>query len=215
VRTADTLDHDVRAQAADSHFMIRRITSSLLLAGAGLFQHAAAGRVLFRDVEGHVTWDSHLDIAEVRAPKASAELLDRFYGWIKVLCESVMLRRAADDVHLALRFPDEAAVFVYRGLEWLKAGQKLNWEDLAPDIGVSVSQLREFKKLANVETGVRHASSTGAKLRADMRNVGMWVAALVDAINAARRRLDSTFTPMSPEEVADWILTEADAQAYE
>ena len=113
-----------------------------------------------------------------------------------------MLRRAINDAYQALLNPHEALVFVYRGLEWLKTAQELKWDTIASDIGVTTSELKELTKAANFETGVRHASRSGRKLRASLENYGTWVCGLIDGINAARVRIESDFKPMTPETVA-------------
>ena len=91
----------------------------------------------------------------------------------------------------------------------------MTWEELARDIGVHPKEIRELKKTANVETGIRHASKSGKKLRADIGNYGTWVCGLFDAINAARARLEAGFHSMSPEEVADAVLRGAPIIPYE
>ncbi|MCX5638865.1 MAG: hypothetical protein NTX52_14405, partial [Planctomycetota bacterium] len=66
--------------------------------------------------------------------------------------------------------------------------------------------MRELKKTANHQTGVRHATPDGSKMRADPENYGTWVCALLDAINAARCRLDKQFHRMSPEQVSNAVM---------
>jgi hypothetical protein len=202
------LECDFAEQAADSHFMVRRTTSSLLLGGAGLFQAEAAGRLIFMGIKGRdFNWSAHLDDSrDPEAPKDSAEVLERVGDWYRSLCEHTVLRRAADDAHIALTYPHEALVFVYRGLEWLKEGLEIEWDELARDIGASTNELRELKKNANHETGVRHATKSGSKIRANAENYSSWVAALLHAINAARKRLDANFQPLSPEQIFQAVL---------
>ena len=81
----------------------------------------------------------------------------------------------------------------WRVLEWLLVGEGRSWKDLASDIGVSNKDIKSFKKLVNVNYGVRHASKSGEKLKADVENHGTWVAGLIAAINAARERLDEGY----------------------
>ena len=131
VRFGKSLDGDIDEQAADSHFMIRRITSSLLIGGAGLFQVESVGRLIFRGIEGYVTWTSHLDQPDPLSNEKSSDTVESIYGWCRVLCENHILRRATDDAHNALSYPHEAFVFVYRGMEWLKKGLRIRWEDIA------------------------------------------------------------------------------------
>ena len=52
------------------------------------------------------------------------------------------LRRSADTAHLALSHPHEALIFIYRGLEWLKRGTGVGWDQIATDIGVPLSALK-------------------------------------------------------------------------
>jgi len=205
VRFGESLAGTWKTQSADSHFMIRRITNSLLLAGVGLFQPEAMGRLFFNNVEGSVTWDSHLDRPDPLNDVKCDEAIDRTYDWCTTLCKHDPLRRAAEDAHLALSNPHEALVFVYRGLEWLKMSQKLSWKDLEDDLGVPISHLRELKKTANHQSGVRHATDDSSKMRASAENYGTWVCAVFDAINAARARLDPTFQKMSPQEVSNAV----------
>ena len=129
VRFGASLEHSFNDQSADSHFMVSRITSSLLLGGAGLFQAEAMGRLLFEGIEGKVVWHSHLDLCDPMSKEQSDGITDSVYDWCRALCQHTILRRAADDAHLALTYPHEALVFVYRGLEWLKLGLKVTWKD--------------------------------------------------------------------------------------
>lgn len=206
VRFGDSLIEDIREHAADSHFMVRRITSSLLLGGAGLFEAESMGRLLFKNVEGTVTWNSYFDKPDPLESDESSAIVDKIHDWCRVLCQHDILRRAADDLHIALTHPHEAFVFIYRGLEWLKTGQNIRWEDIAADLGAPKNHIRELKKMVNYQTGVRHATKTGSKLRADIHNYGTWAAGLADAINAARARLDPGYTRPTSTEVAEVVM---------
>jgi hypothetical protein len=100
-------------------------------------------------------------------------------------------------------------------MEWLVVGEGRSWDDLAADVGVGVDELRGFKKLANVDYGVRHASRSGQKLRADVANYGTWVCALIDAIYATRSRLETGYKPLGPEEVAKAVIAALPLVPYE
>lgn len=67
LRYAAPLDRDMDEQAAESHFVMRRVTGALLMRGFGLFQAEPAGRVMNRwitktvmslDSPGPLTLDS-------------------------------------------------------------------------------------------------------------------------------------------------------------
>lgn len=104
---------------------------------------------------------------------------------------------------------------MYRGLEWLVVAEGRSWNDLANDLGVQVSHLRDFKKLTNVDTGVRHANAVGRKLRSSPEGDSTWVCALLDAINATRARLESDFTRMTPEQVSNVVLRAGSMLPYD
>ncbi len=192
---------NIENQNADSHFMLTRVQSAYLLAGDGLYGAESVGRIFFLSIQDSADWYTQTDFIVAPAPEASA----RFYGWLGSLISHTMLRRAAWDAFLALSNPHEAGAFVYRGLEWLVVGEGRSWEDLADDVGVSRNQMREFKKLANVDYGVRHASRSGEKLRAEWGNYGTWVCSLIDAINATRARLEPGYKPEEPAQVAEAV----------
>jgi hypothetical protein len=215
VRFGSALDRDLDEQAAESHFMVHRLTSSLLLGGAGLFQAEAAGRLMFTDLNSEIRWTAQLDRKEAAVPKAPDGIVAAVLDWCAALCRHKILRRAADDAHLALSHPHEAYVFVYRGLEWLKEGLGVDWNQLARDIGVPREDLREFKKMANYETGVRHASKSGQKLRADAEGSALAVCNLFDAIWAARKRVEPDWEASSPEERSQAVMMAAPLEVYD
>jgi hypothetical protein len=188
----------IEHQSADSVFMINRVQYALMLSGQGLFQSRAVGRVFLEGTQEKPNWFTQANLPSSPAPKADPP----FYDWLKSLVEHTILRRAAADAHGALSNPQEAGFYVYRGLEWLVMGEKRSWEDLAPDLGMSKDQIREFKKIANVDHGVRHASRSGKKLRADAENCAISVCALFDAINATRARLEPGYKEPSADEIA-------------
>jgi len=196
---------DLDEQASDSHFMVQRITCALLIGGAGLFGAEAVGRLLLKGIEGDITWSSHLDRPDPFALPSDEVVTGSVLDWYQALCQHTILRRAIYDAYLALSHPHEALVFVYRGLEWLKAGQHLTWEDIARDLKVPIKEIKDFTKHANHETGVRHASLSGRKVRPHFETYGTWVCGLLDAVNAARGRLESTFTPMTAEAVGNAV----------
>ena len=195
---SNSIDH----QNADSTFMVNRVQYALLLSGYGLFDAQAVGRVFLESVHEKTNWFTQLNLPNSKAEPAS----DGFYDWLKTLCGNTMLRRAAADTHAALSHQHQAGIYVYRGLEWLVTGEGRSWEDLAADLGMSRSQVRDFKKLVNVDYGVRHASRSGAKLRADAESAALWVCALIDAINATRARIEPGYKVAAPDAVAEAVV---------
>lgn len=108
VRHATPLNRDMDDQAADSHFMIRRVTAALLMSGFGLFQAESAGRVLFTDVWGdEVHWTPQFDHTHPELGRMAEEETAVLYGWIQAICVHTYLRRAAEDAHTALLNPHE------------------------------------------------------------------------------------------------------------
>jgi hypothetical protein len=213
-RSSGDLDKDLAEQSDDSHFVARRLVAALLLASAGLFQPKAMGRLVLWDINQDFKWTTHLDRQDPEAPDLS-ELIKAVDDWWTVLTQHTVLRRVAEDLHLALSQPGESLVFVYRGLEWIVKHFGIRWEDLATGIGVPFTEIRALKQLANDETGVRHGSKSGIKLRAMRENYGTWPCALVDAINFARQKLESSYTPMSPKEAALVVARAMSVVPYE
>jgi len=197
---------DLSEQAADSHFLMSRIVAALLLSSGGLFDFQLKGRLVF-----HGSDPFHFDSAIEFEPFLTDEIkrvhsafsTETFSGWLKAIVAHRFLYRATEDAVLALRMPTEAFVFIYRGFEWIQDGLKISKRELADGIGVPENNLKQLGQLANVESGVRHASKTGAKLRASLGNYSTWIAGLLDAINFARKRVEPAFAPMSAKEVAE------------
>jgi len=75
-------------------------------------------------------------------------------------------------------------------------------EEMANALGVEHSHYKELGKIANVKTGVRHASPSGSKIRADAVTYSTWMCGLVDGINYARSKIEQGFVRMTPKEVA-------------
>lgn len=208
----DKNDPDVAAaQAAESHFMVSSLKSALLLGGMGLFQADPVGRLFLTNLPTLPEWVVQLNLTEARDGEDSSSV----YDWMKAFGRRTMLRRAAADAHLALSHPTEAGFFVYRGLEWLVMGEGRRWDDLAQDIGISKKDVRDFKKLVNLDFGVRHASRSGKKLRANVQNFGSWVCSLIDAINATRARIEPGYQVAASETVAQTVMLAMPSNDYD
>lgn len=205
-RIETTQSVDIFEQAADSHFMMNRIIGSLVISGAGLFTPNVKGRLIFRGLE-QLDWDAQIEMEigwsdEVkRVHEAFSQ--ENFRGWLLAICKHTFLRRAVDDLVLALKEPTEAFVFIYRAFEWLEDGLRITKKELAAALGVSFDELKQLGKLANAGTGVRHATSAGVKMRANVETYSTWTAGLVDAINFGRSKLEPNYQLMKPAEVAN------------
>jgi hypothetical protein len=192
-------------QAGESHFFIHSIQSALVMSSAGLFVPKLKGRVhLFG--AGILDWATEFDLNpfcadEVKRIHAGFDLKN-FEGWLRALSKHIFLRRAVADLVIAMSTPTEAFVFIYRGFEWLEDGLKISKKEMAAALGVKLNDYKDLGKLANVETGVRHASSTGSKIRADTETYSTWMCGLVDGINYARSKVEKGFVRMAPKEVA-------------
>ncbi len=209
------LDDNLEAHAADSHFGVQRVLTALFISGFGLFESKAVGRIFIKDLKGNFTYYSQVNTREPYEKIKKLEATHSLFDWLPAICAHNVLRRALDDAYLALQHPHEAFVFVYRGFEWIRTSFNLSWEDVASDVGVSVADIKELGKLANYETGIRHASKSGKKLRADPVNYGTWVCGLVDAVNAARKRLEPKFERMDAKAVAAVIKAACPPTAFE
>lgn len=195
-------------QMTDSHFIINRVVSSLMLSRAGLFNPIPRGRVFFNEVKG-IEWSAQTFMELTYSDEVkrihSGFNEESFEGWFIALSNNTFLRRAADDAVLAMRNPTEAFIYIYRGFEWLEDGLKISKKELANAIGGEFKNLKDLGKLANVGTGVRHASKTGIKMRANFTTDPTWICGLIDGINYARTKLDPGFAVMPPTEVADLV----------
>jgi hypothetical protein len=109
VRYATPLDRDFDEQAAESHFMRRRVTCALLMSGFGLFQAEPAGRVMFTDVWGEqVNWTAYIDHPDPEVGAMPEQNTEVLFGWIRALSLHTPLRRAAEDAHAAQRNCEES-----------------------------------------------------------------------------------------------------------
>jgi hypothetical protein len=192
-------------QATESHFMISGIQSALVMSSAGLFVPQLKGRVHLLGADS-LDWATEFDLNPFSADEVkrihSNFDLKKFEGWFDALSKHIFLRRAVADLIIAMRTPTEAFVFIYRGFEWLEDGLKISKKEMATALGVEHSHYKALGKMANVETGVRHASSTGSKIRADTETYSTWMCGLVDGINYARSKVEKGFVRMAPKEVA-------------
>ena len=135
-------------------------------------------------------------------PFEGVEDLGEVGRWVQCFSDNTFIRRAAEDAYASLSVPDEAFVYIYRGFEWIVQGTGLSWKELASAIKVSPSHLRDLKKLANYESGIRHASKSGHRVRAIFENYATWACGLLEAISVARQKYDPSFGPMSANDVA-------------
>jgi hypothetical protein len=76
----------------------------------------------------------------------------------------------------------------------IEDGLRISKRDLAEGIGVPLKNLKQLGEMANVGSGVRHASKTGIKMRANLESYSTWIAGLVDAINFARKKVEHDLT---------------------
>jgi hypothetical protein len=194
---------------ADSHFMINRVVSSLMISRAGLFIPIVRGRIFFNEVH-NLNWTSQI-LMEISYSDEVGRVHEHFdeknfEGWLTAIMSQTFLRRAIDDVVLALRAPTEAFLYIYRGFEWLEDGLKISKKEMAAAIGVELKQFKQLGRIANeLDSGVRHATSSGMKKRPDFETYSTWICGLIDGINYARSKLDNAFTSMGPKEVADAV----------
>ena len=205
-RVGNNLEQSSGIQAADSHVMVDRVISALLISGAGLFSGSPKGRIFVETPVDTLRWDSQVDLEpfygeRVRAVHDAFDE-DEFGSWFRFVCENTPIRRALHDAVQAIKNPVEAFFYIYRGFEWLKKGLGLSWDKIASDVGVTTKQIKEVGRIANEESGVRHASKSGVKQRASLETYGTWIAGLIDAIESARHRVDKSYTASDSKRIA-------------
>ena len=205
-RIGNELGEDFDAECADSHFMVNRVLTSLFMAGMGLFKAKATGRIFFKDIgTEELKFTSHLDLRSFKEENHKAEI-ELVSDWYKFICLNNLFRRAADDAYSAALNPVEAIFYVYRGMEWLLKAGDIGWRELAEDIGVTFKQIKEFKRIANVELGQRHGIESARKERAQTPKYGSLVSDFVYGICKVRKRVDSDYEVPSPKEVSDIVI---------
>ena len=87
-------------------------------------------------------------------------------------------------------------------MEWLLKAGNIGWRELAEDIGISYKQIKEFKRMANVDLGQRHGIENARKLRSQALRCGMFVADFVYGICKVRKRVDNHYEVPSPKDVS-------------
>lgn len=201
-------------QAADSHFMANRITTTLFISGCGLFRAHAMGRVFIENIpvlSTNIT--THLDLWK-QSPKADDKIkeeedkiiLNEFSDWFAFICQNMLFRRAIEDAYFALLNPVEVDFYLYRGMEWILKAANIGWDDLANDIGVSLKEIKAFKKNVNVDLGQRHGIKSGKKRRAITAEYGSFVADYLYGLCNARRRVDKSFPGITSERAAHIVF---------
>ena len=217
-RVGSNLDQSADSQAADSHFMMDRVISGLLISGAGLFWATPKGRIFVEAPVETLRWDSQVDLEPYYSERVRAvhDAFDEheFGSWFQFICENTPIRRAVYDAVQAMKNPVEAFVYIYRGFEWIKKGLGLSWNEIASDVGVTTKQIKEVGQIANDETGVRHASKSGVKQRASLETYGTWIAGLIDAIESARARVDKNYTASDPKRIAEKLKVAVQYDPY-
>ena len=206
IRIGSELGSDFEEECADSHFMANRVVTSLFIAGLGLFKAKAMGRLLFKNIYNkELTFSSHLDLRAIEKEKNKTEI-ESFTDWYRFICINNLFRRAADDAYSALLNPVESTFFIYRGMEWLLKAGNIGWRELADDIGVTFNQIKEFKRIANVELGQRHGIESARKERAQTPEYSSIVTDFVYGICKVRKRVDSDYEVPSPKDVSNIVM---------
>ncbi len=217
-RVGSNLDQSADSQAADSHFMMDRVISGLLISGAGLVWATPKGRIFVEAPVETLRWDSQVDLEPYYSERVRAvhDAFDEheFGLWFQFICENTPIRRAVYDAVQAMKNPVEAFVYIYRGFEWLKKGLGLSWSEIASDVGVTTKQIKEVGQIANDESGVRHASKSGVKQRASLETYGTWIAGLIDAIESARARVDKSYTASDSKRISEKLKVAVQYDPY-
>lgn len=207
IRIGGELTKDFNEQSADSHFMLKRVTTSMLLGGCGLFKAEATGRLIFQDIcTQEFNISTHLDLWNDTTQRSDeGKILNEINDWFGFICQNTLFRRAAEDAYAALVDPTETDFYLYRGMEWLLKAGNIGWRELADDIGVPFDEIKEFKRQVNVELGQRHGVESGGKRRAMLLNYGPFIADFIYGFCNVRKRVDKNFNGYSTEEVYEIV----------
>ena len=126
--------------------------------------------------------------------------------WGATLVTFGPLSIVAHNAYYALLSPVEVDFYLYRGMEWLLKAADIGWEDLAKDIGVSVKAIKAFKKSVNVDLGQRHGIASGKKRRAIVEEYGSLIADYLYGLCNVRKRVDKSFSGITPKRAADIVF---------
>ena len=206
IRIGSESGPDFEDECADSHFMVNRVVTSLFLGGFGLFRAKAMGRILFKDIGSKkLRFTTHLDLRSIEEI-GEEQKIEYLTNWYKFICVNDLFRRAADDAYSALLNPVESMFYIYRGMEWLLRAGNIGWRELAEDMGVTFNQIKEFKRIANIELGQRHGIESARKMRTQIRECGMLVADFVYGICKVRKRVDNNYQVPTPGDVSKIVM---------
>ena len=208
IKFGNNLVKDFDEQSADSHFMANRIVTALFLSGYGLFRPISMGRLFIENLNSsEIKITTHLDLWEnLDGEKAQSRVNDEFFDWYNFICQNTLFRRAADDMYSALLNPVEADFYLYRAMEWLLRASKIGLKEFADDIGVSLNDLKEFKRQVNSELGQRHGIESGRKRRINWKDCSSMVADFIHGLGNVRKRIDQGFEGLPPEKAANIVM---------
>jgi hypothetical protein len=99
-------------------------------------------------------------------------------------------------------------------MEWLLKAGTIGWRELAEDIGVTFSEIKEFKKQVNFELGQRHGVESGKKRRAMLMDYAPFVADFLFGLCNVRKRVDTDFSGYSPEKTSEIVWYAAPTVPY-
>jgi hypothetical protein len=198
-------DKTIEETAVNAHLFVQQVCACLLVIGCGLFKFRAVARILMKSVQ-MASWEVDLRPNDVHAKIKRGEIIQKsFVNWFVACSRERWMRRAIEDLYNSLISPKEASVFVYRGLEWIKNGLGMRWEELVKYVDLPPKEIKAFTRMLNdPEVAVRHGTKSGKKMRASSIHLSS-SATLLEIVNGIRAEREQGYQPLTPAEMGQAI----------
>ncbi len=189
LRFGELIKNPHGGESFEADLMCRRLECSLLVGARQFVQFEPEGGAFL----------SKLEFAPFEASFLLGNLPDLQEGssvadWFAAFSQHNWLRRAAEDLHTAMKLPSEDMLFMFRAFEWLQKGLECGWSDLGAKVDVPQVNLTRLKKDANSwDTAARHAVPSGHKLHFGEDAMPTWIQGALHAIVHARAAVDTGY----------------------
>ena len=190
MRYGDLLKYDHGGEGFEADLMRGRLETSLLIGNDQFVEFQFEGRVLLTDLGTAGPFGATFGLGDTDESDEGTAVVE----WFGALTKHTWLRRAAEDVYMALKVPSENPLFLFRAFEWLQKGLDVSWGDLGATVDIHQTNLKRLKKEANSQvSAARHAVPSGRKLHFEDKVAGSWAHGALHAIAYARTVVDSDY----------------------